>query len=378
MKRTNSTFLLVLVTTLLIMNLLSSCYTSMKVRVDIMDRHALSKSKAYQELYLSKLNALAGSSAMFDELKKMYKAQAKAIINEAITKGKIRAHPDVIETTSETVAQNISNKVKTEVTTLIDAFKAGTVTDFYGDFTKLSTSTAQALFSDFSTALRTDLNVADVQAWTDITNKYYFSTTQQYTAIITQYGNSIIEDPLAALVAQAPNKYWRRFKSDFNIIKDDPGTGAKSLKVAKVNKTVVRTFMGTTDIAIKMDAPGIFVIKGVRLDADEAIKASFKVLNQGIKYLAYANGVPVNSPAGSSENTGKIVVLPEKAENDSIALLIENHQPLDKRAKVAFLNILFSQISRIDPAASPTDAEVKQAVDMIQNAYKIFIKNHKH
>jgi hypothetical protein len=369
MKHSNKKILAVIVSAI---PLLFSCVTKMKVKVDIFDRHALMKSYAYREVQLSKINSILSSGGMFAALKSEYKKAALKIIEDA--KSKIIVAAPVAEQVSETVASKITDEVKSSLTQLVKTVRDEKGMNVYESFTETSAATAQLMFDRFSSELKTALPSINSADWKTITDKYYHSLSQQHEYIMSLYGHSIIDDPLASLVAQAPDKYWRKYRASFNMIKENPDTVGKSNYEAKVNRAAVRTFMGNADIAIKMDAPGVFVIKGVRLDADEAIKASFKVLNQGVKYLAYASGVPVNSPAGSADNNGKIVVLPEKEQNDSLQFVIENFGSVDKQNKIAFLNILFSQLNKIEPPATPSNADVKRSIDMIQQAYRIYIQ----
>lgn len=380
MKHSNKTYRR-LAQVIPVLLLLTSCYSEMKVKVDVFDRNALLQSRAYKSLSQQKADLLINNNELFNDIRSLLKQKAKNILNEMVSKGKFIAPPAVIETVSQKVSDTIINSIKAGIATLKTDLKSDKTVDFYERLNNLYIGNPSALFNKFSEELKSgisDQGFATPEIATElnaIISKQAISTQQQYTRILTQYGESIINDPAASLIAQAPRRYWRKYHNRVNIVTDDPNAAKKSIQNARTNKVTVRTFLGNSDIAVKMESPGMFVVKGVRLDADAAVKASFKVLNQGIKYFAYANGIPVNSPAGSTENTGKIVHLPEKVQNDSLRLVIENYGTVDKLDKAAFFNILFSQVAKLDPnTAGLTDADVKQAIDLIQNAYNIYIK----
>lgn len=104
-----------------------------------------------------------------------------------------------------------------------------------------------------------------------------------------RYGLSITSDPEAPFIYKAPRQYWTKYTSRF--YKDEKEL-AKNNKKAKSNLSRVATVLGNSDVAIVMNDPGSFAIKGVRVDGDAAVKASYQVLGQAIKYLSYASGVP--------------------------------------------------------------------------------------
>jgi hypothetical protein len=185
-------------------------------------------------------------------------------------------------------------------------------------------------------------------------------------SIISTYGKPIGEDPMASLIAKAPEKYWNRYKASVDIT-DDTATREKRKHVkARYNHTKVKAVFGNADIAIKMEDPGNFVVKGVRIDADEAIKASFKVLNQGIKYLALSNGVTLpNAEADGVKST--TAGIPEIAENKKINLDIETITQTSEAALRNLLSTIFSQQAVL--ADSNKSTEHAQALDIIKKAY---------
>lgn len=129
--------------------------------------------------------------------------------------------------------------------------------------------------------------------------QFYLNLKEELKSV---FGNSIISDPNASIIAALPKNYWRKYRNN-NEIKSDPKFTNRS---STYNFSRARTFIGNADIAILMRSPGEFVVKGVRVDADEAVRTSFKVLNQGIKYLAASYGIPVK--ADNSQSIGKSII----------------------------------------------------------------------
>jgi hypothetical protein len=363
---------------IILLALLSSCYTELKVKVDILDRNALHKSKAFKTSSLQRLYYLASSSRLYDDWREATKSTAKAIMEDAVKNNAVTAPQKIIETVSNSVGVNMVNMLQKEIDSTISRVKTRQDVDVHQQLNYLFVNFPKNAFNEFAKQLLLLSGNQQPADFRTLIDKHYYSTTDQWTSMLTQYGNSIIEDPIASLIAQAPDQYWKKFKSEFNMITDNPDSAKKGRMPARMNKTTVKTFIGNTDIAIKMDAPGFFVVKGVRLDADAAIKASFKVLNQGIKYMAYASGIPVNSPAGGTENSGKSVALPEKNLQDSLQLVVEKYSMLSGKEKSVFLTILFSQLPNLDATKKTiTNDDVKQSVDIIQRAFEVYINKNR-
>jgi hypothetical protein len=139
------------------------------------------------------------------------------------------------------------------------------------------------------------------------TNKYLNSV----------FGASIISDPNASVIASLPKQYWSKFNKEADLTSNKTAfTKANTIetKPSRYNLSKAFTLFGNADIAITMRSPGEFIVKGVRVDADEAVKTSFKVLNQGIKYLAASYGVAIKTD--NNQNTFKNII----PELDSIEI----------------------------------------------------------
>ncbi len=185
-------------------------------------------------------------------------------------------------------------------------------------------------------------------------------------AIVSTYGESIGDDIMASLITKAPEKYWNKYKETVDITVAGSREKTKNVK-ARYNKTKVKAFMGNADIAIKMEDPGNFVVKGVRLDADEAIKASFKVLNQGIKYLAASSGM---TTPGGSEGATENVSVPEINENKSLQKELEILQSTSDVSIKTLLSTIFTQ--ELILADATRSSEHAQALTVIQKSFEIY------
>ncbi|MBK8505285.1 MAG: hypothetical protein IPL46_25660 [Saprospiraceae bacterium] len=187
------------------------------------------------------------------------------------------------------------------------------------------------------------------------------------------FGESIAGDQFASLITRSPEKYWQKYKTSVNMVQSDNLDAYETRAVkARFNRATVNTFFGNADVAIKMNSPASFTVKGVRLDADEAVKASFDVLQQGIKYLAYSSGIGVKDPATSSESTNTIAPLPEITENQQLQNQIERSEALMNTQYNAFLNVIFSQTQQI--SAEDSNRRM-QALKSIQNAHTVLRAN---
>ncbi|GAB5525156.1 MAG: hypothetical protein Roseis2KO_30280 [Roseivirga sp.] len=185
-------------------------------------------------------------------------------------------------------------------------------------------------------------------------------------AIVSTYGESIGDDIMASLITKAPEKYWNKYKETVDITV--AGSREKTTNVkARYNKTKVKAFMGNADIAIKMEDPGNFVVKGVRLDADEAIKASFKVLNQGIKYLAASSGMTI---PGESDGAGGNVSVPEINENKALEKELEILESTSDVSIKTLLSTIFAQ--QLILADTARSSEHAQALTVIQKSFEIY------
>lgn len=79
----------------------------------------------------------------------------------------------------------------------------------------------------------------------------------------------LFDDPMTSIVVNGDKEFWK----------------------GKTNEAKARSFIGNSDIAIVMESPGEYSIKGIRNDASQATKALFTVTNLTVQTLAKAYGV---------------------------------------------------------------------------------------
>lgn len=283
-----------------ILVLLSSCYSKMKITVDTFDKRALINSIDYREARFKnlenvlkyKINSLEENySTLFNELKNIVN-QDPQVSSDGKFQTSIKTELDNLKNNSKGLYETAFNELKKDLSKPKD-FNSISYIEY---LESLGDKAYQDGINNLIQALK-ELGINDV----DSNRSRYIITKNFWNPSFSSkssFGESIYSDQFSYLITRAPNKNWRKYKSNVNLSSDE-GRGIGNLK-ARYNKAKATTFFGNSDIAIKMDNPGTFTIKGVRMDANESIKTSFKVLNQGIKYLGYSAGIPING----SSNTG--------------------------------------------------------------------------
>lgn len=191
----------------------------------------------------------------------------------------------------------------------------------------------------------------------------------------SSFGQSIVADRLASVVVAAPEKYWSKYgKNEVLSIHKTERNRRSGHAPSRINKTVVRGFMGNLDVAIKMERPGEFTVKGVRMDADAALKASSRVVNQAIKY---ASGGVIGSVQGTVDSVPiEAVDLANSVINQT---QLEDLQTRSEELRNEILKELFVKQKAIQN--SNNDAQKKkQLVDQLKEeieSYKLKLKQLK-
>ncbi len=111
----------------------------------------------------------------------------------------------------------------------------------------------------------------------------------------------MLDEPTAWVVVYSPNDCWEKTYGRAS------GTG----------------WFGNTDIAIKMDAPGSFVVKGLRLDAAKMTEALFKGINQGIQMVAEVYGGAIAPALSQSDTTNTAATVTDIAKAKASKLMAE-------------------------------------------------------
>ena len=126
-------------------------------------------------------------------------------------------------------------------------------------------------------------------------------------------GLDLTDDPVAHAVAAAPPEFW----------------------APRFNEAVAKGYLGNVDIAIKMNKPGDFTIKGLLFDPSTVASVASKTVTQALLIAAQISGVPVSSPSPSGDGTAlatsstnlaqaqAAVAERKAAQNSSRAALIE-------------------------------------------------------
>ncbi|MCE7994721.1 MAG: hypothetical protein HEP71_22290 [Roseivirga sp.] len=161
--------------------------------------------------------------------------------------------------------------------------------------------------------------------------------------------DNLLGDPIASFVAHSDRKiYWEDFGGKYNL-------------------TEVKTKFGNSDIAVSMNGPGEYTIKGVRMDPSDAIKAGFKSLKSGISILAASQGVPLQMNSSENSNTPiinyslatdstnqKITEVEQRFTENALRLLkvisaqSENIKSADQNIEFASITAIKSQIKKLD------------------------------
>lgn len=165
------------------------------------------------------------------------------------------------------------------------------------DFRKTyaTSDSGQGSHSNWQDKLVTEVAKADT-TWspdpTAIKERLGQSAKTHSNTIGTKYkvhDDRLVDDPNASVVLYAPESCWS----------------------AQYGKANGYGYFGNSDIAIKMEGPGNFVVKGLRLDASKMTQALFKGLNQGLMLLTSAYGVP-----SSKSGTGQQATEPDSVYDD--------------------------------------------------------------
>jgi hypothetical protein len=345
---------------------LCSCYTQMKVKVDIMD---LTTLKCTQE-YRNKIMAEFDEDHYFQRLETFMKTSVKDVWISAAQKNGFIANKATVEGIINNSTNYIIDSLKKSFQMIKDGDKCNLEFAIGNLKNKMPRYLLQLVVEDFSSDLK-PIIPSITPDFNDSTLRTTIVVGVQNINTHSQFGEAITEDDMASLVVQAPERYWTKYDKSVDITNVNPNSKRISpARASRINDTKVQTFMGNADIAIKMDVPAFFVVKGVRLDADQAFKISAKVLNQGIKYLAYASGVPVSSPAGSAESANKFVKIPEINEYDSLQLKVQNVTASNTMAAQTLLQILFAESQKLNRQL--TNDELKTSVGTIQQAFTIY------
>ncbi len=365
---------------------LSSCFSSMKIRVDALNM------PAFKATYLHNAEKISIRENNIQYLiSPDYQKQFDEYVNTVVKFIDTSGH--VADNDTAGLIRQIKDKYKATFSQLKIAgqklLESGKILYVSGD--EKSVKTYEADYSDFKASLTELENLKkyfkqinediSVTAEDEVGRLFSNNITVAIDNAVSAFGESIAKDPMASVIAALPEQYWSKYDKDVNLSLDAGDINQQSLgdirkyvtkSPNRYNFTRARTLFGNSDIAIKMVTPGEFIVKGVRVDADEAIRNSFKVVSQGIKYLAYSSGVPVIE----SPNAPKKSITPLL---DSITQKANEYQSVKTRyaaATEAFLTTLSNAADDLNATtARPGTTLTKMregALDRIKKAYSVY------
>lgn len=150
--------------------------------------------------------------------------------------------------------------------------------------------------------------------------------------------NPLFDDPMTPIVVNGGKKHWK----------------------GKTNQVKAQTFIGNTDIAIVMESPGEYSLKGIRNDASQATKAIFTVANITIQALAKAYGVGLKPVSATDSNTYFAQIQVTRNE-------LEKAEKVSQKALVD----IFQTILNEEPNITSDTTQVRRSLNRIGNIINI-------
>jgi hypothetical protein len=148
-------------------------------------------------------------------------------------------------------------------------------------------------------------------------------------------GLGLFDDPYAAYLVNAPEQYWQ------GVYNRAHGSGV----------------FGNTDLAIKMEGPGMFTVKGVKQGASKLTQASLQVLKQGVQLVGAAYGVPLAGLASKP-----VAAVGDLAGQAGELVEAATAPALSRRATVDLLDALLAERTALTAADA---GERRKALDRI-------------
>jgi hypothetical protein len=352
----------------------AACST-MKVKVDVLNKAAIEETYPYKLVFYKQLEKEALASNK-DDVKK-----SLDLIIDFITKNKDNFPVGSGQTTIGILDQKFDSFWKTFEGKRNDLVKAlskrkedpaSSPEQAIAEY-QISKKALQTFFFDAKEQIVSSVSPGSLQNADFLASLATLEVKVKVQASL--FGESIAGDPVASVVATAPEFYWKKFKTK-TVAASNADLGKRAsyaeTRKARYNNTVARTYFGNSDIAIKMndDNPGEFIVKGVRVDADEVIRSSFKVLAQGIKYMAMSAGVNLKGPNGNSLN------IPEITNFNAQTRAFTNLKTQYETATEAFLSIVIDVKKDLSKAGDKvSEADKTKNIQRLQTAYEVYKKS---
>lgn len=357
MKTLYKTLLLTLVVVLS-----NSCISSLKVDVDVFDLYALKKASYYNFLKPESLESFLlhnrTQEIYLDSTQNMInKLESYVLMNYDINTANLSKFGDTIKTKACKYLDTYDYRIFRAYAVLVKSDSTVNIFEAYHMY-KTAENQLHQNFDTLTQHIKKIFPILDIHSINSIIINPILPTLHEQELAFS-FGISITNDPLASLVVNAPEKYWKKYDTNDSITRLN-AESARRKKKSRINHTLVKTKFGNADVAIKMDSPGSFIVKGARVDADEALKASFKVLNQGIKYLAYSSGIP--TPQNTSENNKtNSPQIPEIAENNRLHNDLKTLTSQSDLVTQAFLKSLIFELRKMDNGDTTSVVRMKRS-----------------
>lgn len=370
---------------IILSTLLSSCFSSIGVRVYSFDMEQLYQSKEYRNIKqreeLEHYQQLVFSNRINDYKENLSKRITK-IINDFADKKAV--HDNTKEKLLQKIDEFTNKRVdsfKTATNELIEVMKPLIGNDKMG-----TSQNYQTALGKYQTALNSINNIQTIISETvqqfipnnNATDTIEYDILNQNLAEVKNnindvFGTKITSDPEASFVYKAPSVYWRkckvRFKKDNKKNPNEKLVSRKKLTRSKANVSKVFTLLANSDIAIIMDSPGNFLIKGVRVDGSTVVTSTFKTMNQAIKYFTYSYGIPTKLQP--NEATERVSSTFDSINNYKRNKLVFEQDNADfNRQTQGLLNIISSQKAVFTDKNKQSNW--KKSFSLINNSWDIY------
>ncbi|MBX2947200.1 MAG: hypothetical protein KF725_15320 [Cyclobacteriaceae bacterium] len=267
--------------------LFTGCSSVLKIRVDVLNREALRKLPDFarletEQLYVKLKTALDRN--IFDnyrsDLKKLVRAGiSKLEIDNVIAKSDTQEIITNIDRAIDKTLSSVTAEVNIALAKYTLAYKSDNMPL---DYLLIKNKLEDSVEPFFQLKNDIEMEIGHPIEGFDL----FFAEKERELSLSV---DELLNDLLASSVVQSPQRFWNRMKvkNDFSTVH------TKANRKSAYSKTIVRTLMGNSDIAITMENKGHFTVKGVRLDATKVVEATFKGLIQSINFLAMTSGVSV-------------------------------------------------------------------------------------
>jgi len=363
---------------------LSSCVSNMKVKVDVIDRQKLMTSPEVllMEVFaISELEQIKLKNGFYGTQRKEIADAVDTMLTQLlVNKGtlgigiKVDLMKDVVKEIDRVYVDQVIPKLEKSINDVKAIYSIRQAQD--GGLTEQQVNLLYNARSGFFAA-RQQVNDFILEwagreaAWVNsavLADEDTASITNLYEEIIKPnlqaaykenidvsnlqaFHNGLSGDPLNSFITQAPKDYWKK----------------------TYNKTVAKNLMGNTDIAVVMETPGNFFIKGVRMDAENITSTLANTLSSGVKLLSKVNGINVSTPRGpapepkTTERTpGQSTVFDQEIKSKELEQQIEIREKLNKLSIISLMDAVIAQKDSLN-----SDTGYKEAVRQVQSIYKV-------